>query len=270
MIADYFLGDEPAAEDRSTLALAWTHAFAVRATDRTDIELAPEEAEDAPPPNEAMKQLTRSRARSKAKRRLKSKAPPKRELRKLVNLDELDPGSVKVVFLEGKRAGKYKSLKQKRLVDPRKEGGGAGAGRREFAPSGDRDYTDRNREDVALALITQALAHERGLDLEDIRDEGGTGADAHDPKAEIWVELKAHGRDLPDNIRLEPSEAERAAEARGNYLLALVWNLEAPRTPRLAVIPDPIKRLDTYLGRGMRLTGIRELAERSSVSLDEK
>jgi hypothetical protein len=65
-------------------------------------------------------------------------------------------------------------------------------------------------------------------------------------------------------LRLEPAEAQRAEEKRANYWLVVVWNLEKPRTPEFAVIPDPLRRLDTYLGRGLKLTGVRDLAEQSS------
>jgi hypothetical protein len=85
-------------------------------------------------------------------------------------------------------------------------------------------------------------------------------ADAVDQDKDIWVELKTHGREAADTLRLEPAEAQRAEKKRGRYWLVIVWNLEKPRTPEFVVIPDPVHRLDTYLGRGLKLTGVSELA----------
>ena len=107
------------------------------------------------------------------------------------------------------------------------------------------------------------LAQQEGLELEDTRDRNDVGADAVDRDRDIWVELKAHARDLPETLRFPTSEAIRAAEKRASYWLVVVWNLEKPRTPRFVAIADPLYRLDTYLGRGLELTGLRDLAEKS-------
>jgi hypothetical protein len=64
-------------------------------------------------------------------------------------------------------------------------------------------------------------------------------------------------------VRLEPSQAQRAHDKRGHYWLVIVWNLEKPRLPDFVVIPDPLRRLDTYLARGLRLSGVSELAAQS-------
>lgn len=54
-------------------------------------------------------------------------------------------------------------------------------------------------------------------------------ADAVDQDKDIWVELKTHGREAADTLRLEPAEAQRAEKKRGRYWLVIVWNLEKPR-----------------------------------------
>jgi hypothetical protein len=38
----------------------------------------------------------------------------------------------------------------------------------------------------------------------------------------------------------------------------VVWNLEK-RTPELLLVQDPLARLDTYIGSGIRLAGLDEL-----------
>ena len=64
-------------------------------------------------------------------------------------------------------------------------------------------------------------------------------------------------------MRLEPSEAERAKGKGDQYWLVLVWNLEKPRTPRVQIVQNPLARLDTFLGRGIKLVGLNELASDS-------
>lgn len=263
-IASFFVGDDPAPEDRSTLALAWAYAFDARGEDRQEIDLsAPDEPEDAPAPSpDAFERFSRQSRRKRITLRTKGKAPPEQAPpRELVDLDELRLSAVNATFLEGKRRGKLKASPGAKVSDPSKTRERGGTGRRPRA--GQRHYTDRDREDVAWTLVDAMLSASHGLVLEDIRDQPTTGADAVDRDQDIWVELKAHGQDAGDSLRLEPAEAQRAEEKRGNYWLVVVWNLEKPRTPELVVIPDPLRRLDTYLGRGLKLTGIRELAAHS-------
>ena len=128
------------------------------------------------------------------------------------------------------------------------------------APTGKRSYSDKEREEVAFRIVEAVLGDTRGLKLEDTRDQPAVGADAVDRDKDIWIELKAHGQEAADTLRLEPSEALRAEEKRGKFWLVVVWNLEKPRTPNFVVIPDPLRRLDTYLANGMRLTGVADLA----------
>jgi hypothetical protein len=68
---------------------------------------------------------------------------------------------------------------------------------------------------------------------------------------------------LPENLKFPASEALRAEEKRGNYLLVVLWDLEKPRTPKLVVVPDPLHRLDTYFASGIQLTGLQDLAVKS-------
>ena len=264
-IASFFVGNDPAPEDRSTLALAWAYAFATRDVERQKIDLsAPDSPEDAPAPTPgAFEKFFRKGRRKRITRRSKEKPKPQQEPpRELIDLEELRLSAVNGTFLEAKRRGKLKASRSAKVSDPRKTRprGGSGPGP---VRSGQRHYTDRDREDVAYALVEAVLGESRGVVLEDIRDQATTGADAVDRGQDIWIEIKAHGQDAADTLRLEPAEAERAAEKRGNYWLVVVWNLEKPRTPELVVIPDPLRRLDTYVGRGLKLTGVRDLAAQS-------
>jgi hypothetical protein len=259
-IASFFIGNQPAPEDRSTLALAWAYAFQTREEQRQEIELAvPDGPEDAPPPMDF--EEFRGKARRRRARRRTQRGPSgKQEApRQLVDLDDIDLADVSGTFLEARRRGKLKVSPKAKISDPVKtrDKTGQNTGTR----SGQRHYTDSDREDRAYRIVEAILEDTRGLRLEDIRDQGTVGADAVDRDQDIWIELKAHGRDAADTLRLEPAEALRAEEKRGRYWLVVVWNLEKPRTPEFVVIPDPLRRLDMYVAGGLRLTGVRELAE---------
>lgn len=264
-IASFVVGDAETPEERSTVGLAWSYAYRIRDRTRDKISFAsPEvEAQDAPPAK-SFEEFSRKRTRSRRRQRSSAKptAPPLPP-RELVDLEDLRLDQMAATFLEGQRRTRLKvPAKTKIDTGERTNGRQPRAGARgERSPHA--AYTDRGREDTAFAIVDAVLSAERGLDLEDTRDQNGAGADAVDRKQDIWVELKAHGRDLPENLRFPSSEAARAEEKRGNYWLVVVWNLEKPRTPQFVVIPDPLYRLDTYLGRGLELTGLRDLAAKS-------
>lgn len=265
-IANYLVGENEAPEDRSILVLAWGHAYRVRNRARDDISLAAPETEalDAPPASFAEFARKGKRPRAGRKRDEKaSAAPPPREL---VDVDGLQLEKVEATFLEAKRNTKMKVPAKTKLSPGRaKRNGSNASGNDTHRRTAFAGYTDRDREDVALEIVSAMLERDRGLDLEDIRNQHDAGADAIDRKQDIWVEIKAHGRDVSESLRFPRSEAERARQKRGNYWLVVVWDLEAPRVPKMVVVPDPMHRLDTYLGNGMRLVGLRDLVEKSKI-----
>jgi hypothetical protein len=263
-IAGFIVGDAEAPEERSTVALAWSHAYRIRDRAREEISLAPPEgeAQDAPPAK-SFEEFSRKRTRTRGRRQPAGKpSTPSRPPRELVDLEDLRLDQIDATFLETQRRTRLKMPAKTKLdAGERTNGSRRTASRGEHLPH--TAYTDRDREDAALEIVGAVLGAKRGIDLEDTRNQPGAGADAVDRKQDIWVELKAHGRDLPENLRFPPSEAARAEEKRGNFWLVVVWNLEKPRTPEFVVIPDPLHRLDTYLGRGLELTGLRDLATKS-------
>lgn len=265
-IAGFVVGDAEAPEERSTVGLAWSYAYRIRGRTRDEISFAsPEtEAEDAPPAKsfaEFSRKRTRTRRRQQAPG--KSAAPPAPP-RELVDLEDLRLDEMEATFIEEKRRTRLKVPAKTKIDTSARTNGNRSSATAKGNRSPHAAYTPRDREDTAFAIVDAVLSAERGLDLEDTRDDKGAGADAVDRKQDIWVELKAHGRDLPENLRFPTSEAARAEEKRGNYWLVVAWNLEKPRTPQFVVIPDPLYRLDTYLGRGLELTGLRDLAAKSS------
>jgi hypothetical protein len=259
-VAGYLLGPDALSEELSVVSLAWEVAFHRRKDERDALDLAPPEADephDIPlPPLQRRQSSTRSRKKLNLRR---GTPIPRPEPRELVSLDDLDLRNVRVTVLDSKHRGEIRAVRESPLKDPAPAPPN-GVGRSSESTTATRGYSDREREDLALNIIREIFHDTYGLDLEDLRDQENTGADAVDRQQDVWVELKAHGRDVPDAVRLEPSEAKRAKEKRGKYWLVVAWNLEKPRTPEYVVIRDPLRRLDAYLGRGMTLMGVRELS----------
>jgi hypothetical protein len=263
-IADYIVGGAEAPEERSTLALAWSYAYRIRnrARDEISISAPASEPEDAPPA-QSFEEFSRRQRRSPRRRRTRTKASPAPPARQLVDLADLQLDRIDAVFLEGKRRTRLRVPAKTKLRQGGRESNSAARSSGAGEPVSHAQYTPREREDAAFAIVDAVLAKKRGVNLEDTRDQNDIGADAVDRERDIWVELKAHGRDLPESLRFTRSEAMRAEQKRGSYWLVVVWDLEKPRLPKFAVIPDPLHRLDTYLGRGLELTGLRDLAARS-------
>lgn len=265
-IATYLLGDSASEADRAFIALAWESAFRRRndREDALDVD-APRSEDEADPGADQMPNWLRGRSatrhRAKAKPR-STRRSQKEEPRTLVDLETFDMSQVSATIASDEGTGKFRYPSSKPLVDPKKKT--ASGKKSSGAPrAGNREYTATDREDTGYAVAEAYLREVAGLNLEDIRDQDNVGADAVDRDKDIWVELKASGRDRDDVIKLERSEAKRAQEKGKRYWLVLVWNLERPRVPGLLLVQDPLARLDTYLGSGVRLAGLDELASKS-------
>jgi hypothetical protein len=267
-IAAFFAGSQLQPEQRSTIALAWSYVYGHRLEERIDVDLAEREAAEDAPPMPGFGSLDRRSRPQRGKRKLKTTRTPTKpaeEPRELVDINALDLASVSGTFLEAKRRGTLRASSKAR-VKPPKTSPAPGAGIKRATRTGTRSYSDRDREDIAYTIVDAVLTDTHGLKLTDTRDQPAVGADAVDEEQDIWIEIKAHGRDASDALRLEPSEALRAREKRGRYWLVVVWDLEQPRTPKFVVIPDPLHRLDLYLASGLRLTGVADLAEQSAAA----
>lgn len=262
-IAAHLLGENANEADRAFIALAWESAFRRRDDREEALDVdAPTADDDADAGGDPMPNWLRGR--NAAKRRVKPKSrgarrAPKEEPRTLVDLETLDLSQVSATVASDRRSGKFRYPPNKALVDPKQKK--AAGTKRSSTPTraGNRDYTATDREDTGYAIAEAYLRELAGLELEDIRDQDNVGADAVDRGKDIWVELKASGRDRDDVIKLERSEAKRAQEKGKRYWLVVVWNLEKPRTPDLLLVQDPLARLDTYVGSGIRLAGLDEL-----------
>jgi Protein NO VEIN, C-terminal len=263
-VASHLLGDHAREEDAAFIALAWESAFR-RREEREDTIDVDAPTSEGPAEGERMPAWLRTRGSTKRLRKAKVRRQQRQEKeapRELVDLDELDLSSIGVTVAPNDRVGMFRYPQTKKLVDPKT------GSRRARTPAsgtraGDRNYTATDREDVAFAIVEAYLAETAQLDLEDLREQPNVGADAVDRTKDIWVELKAAGRDRDDTVKLERSEAMRAKEKGDRFWLVLVWNLEKPRTPQLLIVKNPLARLDTFLGSGIKLVGLDELARDS-------
>ena len=264
-VAARIAGPEATEADLSTLALVWAESYRNDAAPEFDLDPF-EEPEPAPDfaEFEQFEARTRKRGRRRANTTRRRERPPKEESRRLHTAEQIDLGKVRGTLLEGNRKGTTIRLSSKtKLIESTKKSSSRPATRR-TTRAGNRDYTDEEREDLALDLVSTVLAKQKGLRLENLRGEDNAGADAVDRKRDIWVELKAHGKDMPDVIRFEPSEFELAEKKKGKYLLAIVWGLEASREPDYVLISDPVRRLDRRISGRVHLSGIADLLRKSA------
>lgn len=134
--------------------------------------------------------------------------------------------------------------------DPQNQKKPASARRR--APA---NYTDGEKEDAGMEVVRQVLGLEI-KDMIDIRNQHNVGADAI---AELrnFYELKVHAQEIPDQIRLQDSEIQRAYETE-NFFLVLVGNVEAGSAPtEVRIITDPLDKLNPSVTGHITFTGVR-------------
>jgi hypothetical protein len=83
-----------------------------------------------------------------------------------------------------------------------------------------RSYTETDREDEALQLLAAALKTIDGSSLRDYRHLP-VGADSAD-ELRRFFEIKAFAGEIRDEIRLEPSQLQRALRNTDAFFLAIV------------------------------------------------
>jgi len=263
-IAGYLLGDDASAKDRAFIALAWESAFRRRSETGESINVDAPTTQDGADTDEVPDWLRRRGAKKRAvkgkmrKRTRREKEKP----RQLVEPSEIDLADVRATMASKGKIGKLLPPPKKKLVNPKAATPSPRGGK---APpiAGDRHYTATEREDVGYLVSEAYLREAFDLHLDDVRSQGNVGADAIDREKDIWVELKTFGRDRTNIVRLERSEAIRAKEKGEHFWLVLAWNLERPRIPELLIVQNPLAKLDAYVGNGIRLVGLDDVAAES-------
>jgi hypothetical protein len=119
---------------------------------------------------------------------------------------------------------------------------------------GPLNYTADERESAGLELLRQVLAAD-DLTLTDVRHQPNVGADAVDDQGRYY-ELKVHAGAIPDAVRLEDSQIQRALTSDEFYLV-LVGNVEHGRgDPEVRIIHDPLHHLKPEPQGAVQLSGV--------------
>lgn len=116
-------------------------------------------------------------------------------------------------------------------------------------------WTAEEKETLGLHVLFREMSRLYGRTLTDIRRQHNVGADAIDQDGRYY-ELKAHTGEMPDAVRLEPSEFRRAQDEQENFILAVVAGLEEGTETQLKLIADPLRRLTWQPNVEMVVSGL--------------
>lgn len=154
-------------------------------------------------------------------------------------------GSTNTNTGSGAGGGKSK-LKDPRPENPKQPAIGGGRG--------PLNYTAQERESAGLDLLRQVLGSD-DTTLADVRHQPNVGADAVDNHGRFY-ELKVHAGPIPDTVKLEDSQIQRAMTTEDFYLV-LVGNVEDGQgNPEVRIIHDPLHHLTVQPQGAVHLTGV--------------
>ena len=137
-------------------------------------------------------------------------------------------------------------MKDPRPDNPKQPASGGGRG--------PLNYTAQERESAGLELLRQVLAND-DTTLTDVRHQPNVGADAVDNHGRFY-ELKVHAGPIPDTVKLEDSQIQRAMTTEDFYLV-LVGNVEdGLGNPEVRIIHDPLHHLTVQPQGAVHLTGV--------------
>jgi hypothetical protein len=106
-----------------------------------------------------------------------------------------------------------------------------------------------------MDLLRMVLAGEN-CTLTDVRHEPNVGADAVDDDGRYY-ELKVHQGAIPDTVKLEDSQIQRAMTAPDDFFLVLIGNVEDGQgNPEVRIIHDPLHHLRVQPQGAVHLTGV--------------
>ncbi|MGH8196460.1 MAG: hypothetical protein ACREQ8_19015 [Woeseiaceae bacterium] len=171
----------------------------------------------------------------------------------------VDPGELVVVNPDGEIVGGEARSKGRRHKSRRQ---GLATVRSEAKPlrshAFPKDYTDIDKETIGLDLVRAVLRSDDSA-LVDLRSQRGVGADAID-ELKRFYELKVYEGAEPNEIRLEPSQIERAKTTEG-FFLVVVSNVEDGHgNAKVRIISEPLAHLERIETRAVSFSGVREAA----------
>jgi hypothetical protein len=249
-------------ESREMVAYAWSHAWrrAEMAGPPAEVlELAASAEKDPLPELEQKgkkvkgKRLFGGGAIASNKQRNEKQRKVVREQRHLKDFDRAVIAEVMITAAAdagGTSSNGSSKKRQQVLVEP--------PARPTPGPNGKapiRQWSEEEKERRGFEILAAALKSIDGVQLSDFRALRGIGADSLD-NLRRYFELKVHVGALPDEVRLEPSEIERAATARDAYFLAVIGGLEEGTQTEIRIFADPLRTLRWRRATIVRLGGV--------------
>lgn len=258
VVSAFFVGEPP-----EMLDYAWSYAW--RAVEEgyapeTELGLATE-SDETDPFDELIlggrratgKRLFAGGAVRHERRIGKTKVPPPPPPRHLKTFEDATISRVEI--LDGtQRSEPLKKASKTLIIEPVKSA--VPGDRRLRSPDPVKEWSDEERERRGFELLAGALKEINQQELMDFRAVRHIGADSID-ELRRYFELKAYLGDMPDEVRFEPSQFERAVREGKNYFLAVVSGLEEGRETQISIFPDPVRNLQWRRTSTIKLGGIR-------------
>jgi hypothetical protein len=253
------------APSRDYLALAWESAWglALSGERAIGIELGPAEEESDPlgewqgsRPRGAGKRgsMQRTSVKTKSGQSSKPTTAPTKQRQRLATFESIIARLPDGTYSNGSngRASSNPGKRPGKLRQPSQNGGIS----HDNEPSGGKEYTNDDVQDLGLRVLDDRLRTWYGLELSDQHHLKSVGSDAVDEFAGFWVELKAHAGELPDSETLTRDEARRADIEKKRYLLVVIGGLAEGMEPEIRIFADPLRTLHRSYDRSVRLTGV--------------
>ncbi len=258
--------------DRDKLALAWSRCWSragtgntgtVRIVEDTDdtgsLESLFNQASDRTPPPPSSRIDRRAKAPQKSQSKTSSSEP---EVRRLKTLDQFWN---KIVDLQKSNGTGDATSTSKRSGLRKQTPGGRSisAGGSPASKSAPLDYSEKEKEDLALQVLQHAINGEAS-GLQDYRHLRGIGADALD-KLKRYFEIKSYYGSMPNEITLTANEAERAFVEKDKYFLAVISGLEQGYETIVRIVPNPLQNLKPKSNTSVTLCGV--MSSKSAIEI---
>ncbi len=117
-------------------------------------------------------------------------------------------------------------------------------------------FTQDDVETFGLELLRETLRVREIAELTDFRNQHGIGADAVDELLR-YFEIKAHAREMPDEVSLTAAESHQASRQGNAYFLAVIAGLERGWPTRMRIFKSPLTELEWRPSTTIHLGGIR-------------
>lgn len=178
------------------------------------------------------------------------------QVRRLRNLDELEPSMGMVVNEGAKPTGGLVFAKSRKVVSTRSfDPNVMSTGSNGFSSQRTVLPPTNERERMALDAVRRALRLD-ARQLNDLRNARGVGVDAIDELRQCYEIKMSSDSAVPNDITLTASEVE-AARSDPDFFLAIVSGLEdGAGKLRVRFIFDPLAQLDVRVRSDLTLTGV--------------